>query len=106
MRTKEGQELHDSYVAAVAKMLVDKGYSPVYVDLPEKAKPPRIGAYIPDVYAVKTEQFQGIISVSKVYIVEVETEDTQSTTATLLQHLAFRAWCMQNNAVFEEVLAK
>jgi len=107
MRTKEGQKLHDSFVAAVAGVLVKKRFNRVFADLPGRTKPPKLNGYIPDVYAVKVgTSLVGLPVVTAIFVVEVETEDTQSTPTTLLQHLALRKWAIDNRAAFEVVVAK
>jgi len=106
MRTKEGQKLHDSFVAAVAGMLVKRGFNRVFADLPGRTKPPKLNGYIPDIYAVKVERFQGLPFAREVVVVEVETEDTQNTLQTLLQHMALRKWAIDNRAAFEVIIAK
>ena len=106
MRTKQGQELHDSFVGAVVTLLWQRGFNPIYADLPTKAKPPVLNGYVPDVYAIKNQMSSLGFPMNTVHIVEVETEDTVNTAETNRQLSAFRQWATTNNATFDVVVAK
>lgn len=106
IRTKERQELHDSFVAVVADILVKRGFNIVFADLPGKTKPPKLNGHIPDVYAIKVEKSLFGSSVIATFVVEVETEESLNGLTTVLQHLAFRTWAINNKAVFEVVVAR
>lgn len=85
-RTKENQNTHDKAVASWAQVLLNKGWKIVYADLPNKAKPPKIGGYIPDIYGVYGSQE---------IIIEVETEDSKNSDHTKMQINAFNLWKSQ-----------
>lgn len=107
IRTKEGQTLHDSWVAVIADLLVKSGFNLVFADIPGKAKPPTLYGHIPDVYALKVEdRLQGMPTITARAVIEVETEDTYNSITTLFQHYAFRKWAADNNAFFRVITAK
>lgn len=53
-RGKRGQAQHDGKVQERLESLKDEGYR-VRADLPDRAKPPKVGGRIPDIYARKGE---------------------------------------------------
>lgn len=81
-RTKENQYKHDLGVAKYVKLLANKGLK-VFADLPNTAKPPKIGAFIPDIYAVS--------SLHEI-VVEVETVESKYTDHALMQAATFTSW--------------
>jgi len=99
LRTKDGQALHDSFVASVMSVLGGRGISKIYADLPNFAKPATINGHIPDIIAYWPD--------GRMLIVEVETRETADTIHTRFQHSAFAAYALQNqNVRFENILAE
>ncbi len=98
MRTKEGQAKHDAEVARQARMLINAGWRTVFADLPNLARPPKVGSFIPDVYANHG---------AKECIVEVETLDSINSDQAKQQKAAFQAWAVLSpiNRTFKRVLA-
>lgn len=87
MRTKEGQKRHDEGVSCYTSQLGELGWRLIYADLPGHAKPPQIGAYIPDLYA-KT----GL----KEIVIEIETRDSINTAHAIFQKNTFERWAKQS----------
>lgn len=78
-RAPKAQTLHDNVVRALANKLKTDGYT-VYADIPEFTQPPKVGDYVPDVYAVNAS--------SKI-IGEAETCDTIGSDHTKEQYTVF-----------------
>lgn len=81
-RTKDGQQKHDAAVAYYAAEFAKKNYV-VYADLPDKAKPPEINGFVPDIYAIFG---------NKLVVVEIETVDSVNTEHARQQDIAFYQW--------------
>lgn len=78
-RSPQAQTLHDTLVKALANKFVSDGYT-VWADISGFTQPPKIGDYIPDIYAVK--------GASKI-IAEAETCDTICIDHTREQYTVF-----------------
>ena len=65
-RGKIGQTKHDNKVRQELEKLKDEGYR-VRADLPNRARPPKVGGVIPDIYARKGK---------KLVVEEIETKST------------------------------
>jgi len=65
-RGKIGQAKHDNKVRKELEKLKDDGYR-VRADLPNRARPPKVGGVIPDIYARKGK---------KLIVEEIETKAT------------------------------
>lgn len=65
-RGKVGQAKHDNKVRQELEKLKDEEYR-VWADLPGRARPPKVGGVIPDIYARKGK---------KLIIEEIETKST------------------------------
>jgi hypothetical protein len=87
MRKDQGK--HDRAVAVQTSWFANNGWPIVYADLPNLAKPPKIGGFIPDVYAR-----HGINEC----VVEVETLDSVNSDQAKQQKLVFQQWAMQSPA--------
>lgn len=83
IRTKENQEKHDVAVGSWAKQVIMSGWNSVWSDLPGNVKPPMVGGFIPDIYAVHNGQK---------YIIEIETIDSIKTPHAIQQKIVFQAW--------------
>lgn len=89
-RTKTGQKKHDSAVLKTAQWYENNGYK-VKADLPDYAKPKKIGGFIPDLIVKKAK-------VEKV--IEIETK--QSDKIDQEQQTAFKQYAKKNNIEFKK----
>lgn len=74
--------VHDIAVLNYGKQLAQRGWKP-RVHLPGHVQPPKIGGYIPDIYAIKGME---------VVAIEVETNDSIALEHTKKQVATFTAW--------------
>lgn len=68
-RGKIGQAKHDRKVRQRLDYYRGKGFR-VWADLPDRARPPKVGGVIPDIYARKKK---------KLFVEEIETPSTQES---------------------------
>ncbi len=76
-RGKIGQAKHDRKVESELEKLKSEGFR-VWADLPNRAKPPKVGGVIPDIYAKKGK---------KLVIEEIETASTKESDKVQQQKL-------------------
>lgn len=76
-RGKIGQAKHDAKVRSELEKLKDEGFR-VRADLPGRARPPRVGGTIPDIYARKRK---------KLIVEEIETASTKESDRPQQQKL-------------------
>jgi len=76
-RGKIGQAKHDRKVQQRLDYYKKRGYR-VWADLPKRARPPKIGGVIPDIYARKKK---------KLFIEEIETPATKESDKLQQQKL-------------------
>ena len=76
-RGKIGQAKHDQRVQQRLDYYKEKGFR-VWADLPKRAKPPKVGGVIPDIYARKKK---------KLFVEEIETPSTKDTDQPQQQKL-------------------
>jgi len=76
-RGKIGQAKHDKKVQSELEKLKDQGFR-VRADLPNRAKPPKVGGVIPDIYARKK---------SKLIVEEIETKSSLNSAGDQLSKL-------------------
>ena len=76
-RGKVGQAKHDRKVTQRLDYYKDKGFR-TWADLPGRAKPPKVGGRIPDIYARKGK---------KLIVEEIETLATKNTDTKQHQQL-------------------
>ena len=93
-RGKRGQEKHDSKVIKELDRLRGGGYR-VWADLPGRAKPPKVGGVIPDIYARKGKDL---------VIEEIETPSTLQKDKPQQEKL--RKGAKEKGGTFRTLLAK
>ena len=76
-RGKIGQAKHDAKVESELQKLIREGFR-VRADLPNRARPPKVGGVIPDIYARKGQ---------KLIIEEIETASTKESDKSQQQKL-------------------
>ncbi|MBU0964105.1 hypothetical protein KKC06_03640 [Patescibacteria group bacterium] len=76
-RGKVGQTKHDKKVSQRLDFYKERGFR-TWADLPNRAKPPKVGGRIPDIYARKK---------SKLFVEEIETPVTRNTDTKQHQQL-------------------
>lgn len=93
-RGKVGQAKHDVRVQQRMDFYKDKGFR-VKADLPDRAKPPKVGGRIPDIIARKRKQL---------VVEEIETASTKS--ADKRQQEALRRGTKKLGGIFKVIMAK
>ncbi len=76
-RGKIGQAKHDAKVRSELEKLINKGFR-VKADLPKRARPPKVGGVIPDIFAKKGKQL---------IVEEIETASTKKSDKLQQQKL-------------------
>jgi len=76
-RGKMGQVKHDAKVQKELERFINQGFR-TWADLPGRAKPPKVGGRIPDIYARKGK---------KLIVEEIETLATKNTDTKQHQQL-------------------
>lgn len=93
-RGKIGQAKHDNKVRQELEKLKDEGYR-VWADLPDRARPPKVGGVIPDIYARKRK---------KLIVEEIETKSTLE--ADQKQQIKLKKGTKELGGIFKVKVAK